>query len=76
MGKTVQRSSIGTGMGKSAELGMLVCLSTTRIFASVQSLNSLLGRPSLQEGGTGISWRIVKSMLSKCLEMLVPSTNW
>ena len=44
--------------------------------AIVQSLNSLLRRPSLQEGGTGISWRNVKSMLSKCPDMLIFSANW
>ena len=44
--------------------------------AIVQSLNSLLGRSSLQGGGNGISWRTVKSMLTDCLEMFVFGTNW
>ena len=40
------------------------------------SLKSLLGWPSFQTGGTWISWRVVKSMLTNCLEMLVFGTNW
>ena len=40
------------------------------ISSCTKSLNSLLGRPSFQEGGTGISWRIVKTILRK-FEMLV-----
>ena len=32
--------------------------------AVIQSLNSLLGRPQLQEGGTGNGWRIVQSVLA------------
>ena len=42
----------------------------------VQSLNSLLGRPSLHDGGTGISWRTFKNMLTDCLEILVSGTIW
>ena len=44
--------------------------------AVVQSYKSLLGRPSCQEGGTGISWRLSKSMLTDCLEMIVFGTKW
>ena len=42
----------------------------------VQSLNCWLGWSSPQEGGTGISWGIVKSMLSDWRKMLVFGTNW
>ena len=44
--------------------------------AVIQSRKSLLGWSSFQGGGTGISWRIVKSMLTNCLHVLVPGTNW
>ena len=43
--------------------------------AIVQSLSSLLRWPSLQEG-TGISWIIVKCVLSDCHEVLVSDKNW
>ena len=44
--------------------------------ATAQSLKSLLGRSSIQAGRTRISWRIVRSLLTNCLEMLVLGTNW
>ena len=43
--------------------------------AVVRSLNSVRGWSPFHERGTGISWRIVESMLTNCLEMLVPGTN-
>ena len=43
--------------------------------AIVQSLSSLLRWSSLQEG-TGISWKIVKCMLSDSHEVLVSDKNW
>ena len=44
--------------------------------ATVQSVKSLFGWSSIQAGGTRISWRIVTSMLTICLEMLELGTNW
>ena len=44
--------------------------------AASQSFASLFGWSSIQTGGTGISWRIVRSLLANCLEMLVLGTNW
>ena len=44
--------------------------------ATLQSFASLFGWPSSQTGGTGISWRIVRSLLANCLEMLVRGKNW
>ena len=44
--------------------------------AVTQSLKSLLGWPPFQERGTWISGRIIASMLTNCLEMLVLCTNW
>ena len=41
-----------------------------------QSFKSLLGGPSCQKAGAWISWRIVRSMLTSFLEMLVLGTNW
>ena len=43
--------------------------------ATFQSLNSLFRLPSHQ-GRTGINWRIIKSMPTNCIEMLVLGTNW
>ena len=40
------------------------------------NLKSLLGYSSFQERRTGTSWKIAKSMLTNCLEMLVLGTNW
>ena len=34
------------------------------------------GRLSVQKRGIGISWRIVTSFPTNCVEMLVPGTNW
>ena len=52
-------------------------LANKKDWAVAQSLNSLLGRQSLQEGGTGNGWRTVQSMLSDALLMLVFfGTNW
>ena len=45
-------------------------------WAVVQSLYSVLGRPSLEEGRTGSGRRIVQSMLTNCLEMLVFGQKW
>ena len=42
----------------------------------VQSLNTMFGRPQLQEGRTGNGWRIVKRLLTNCLEMFNFGTNW
>ena len=44
--------------------------------ATFHSLMFLLGWSSFQERGTWISWRIVKSMLTKFLVMLVPGHEW
>ena len=44
--------------------------------AAIQSFKSLLGWSPFQGGGTWISWRIVKSMLTNYLENLVHGTNW
>ena len=44
--------------------------------ATVQSFKSLPGWSSIQAGGTRISWRTVRSLLSNCLEMFVSGTNW
>ena len=44
--------------------------------AVAQSVNSLLGRPPLQEGGTGNGWRIFQSVLGHRLEVLVFGQNW
>ena len=44
--------------------------------AIVQSFKSWFGWSSIQAGGTRISWRIVRSSLFNCLEMLVLGTNW
>ena len=42
----------------------------------VQSLNSLFGWSQLQERGTGIGWRIVKSLLSNCPKRPVFGSHW
>ena len=42
----------------------------------VSSLNSLFGRPQLGEGRIGNGWRLVQSVLSNCLKMLVLGQNW
>ena len=42
---------------------------------ALQGFKSLLGWPLIQAGGTRISWRIVRSLLTNCLEMLVFVTN-
>ena len=47
-----------------------------KVEATVQSLKSLFGWSSIQAGGTGISGRIIISMLTDCFEMLVLGTNW
>ena len=44
--------------------------------ATLQSSASLFGWSSMTTGGTGISWRIVRSLLASCLEMLLFGTNW
>ena len=44
--------------------------------AILQSSASLFGWSSMTTGGTGISWRIVRSLLASCLEMLLFGTNW
>ena len=44
--------------------------------AGRKSFKSLLGWSSTQERGTRISWRIVKSLVTTCLEMLVLDTIW
>ena len=36
----------------------------------------LLGWSSCREGGSWISWRIIRSMRTDCLEMLLRGTNW
>ena len=36
----------------------------------------LLGGSSIQAGRARISWRIVRSVLTNCLKMLVLGTNW
>ena len=41
-----------------------------------QSFKSLPGWSSIQAGRNRISWRIARSLLRNCLEMLVPGTNW
>ena len=43
--------------------------------ATAQGFQSLFGRSPIQAGAR-ISWRIVRSLLAHCLEMLVPGTNW
>ena len=43
--------------------------------AVIQSFKSLLGWPSIQTGRTWISWRIITSLLTNCIEMLVLGTN-
>ena len=43
--------------------------------ANVQSYNSMPWWPSIQRS-IGIGWRIVKSMLSHCPEMLILGTYW
>ena len=43
---------------------------------TVQSCKSWFEWSSIQAGGTRIRSRIVKSMLTNCLEMLVLGTNW
>ena len=42
----------------------------------IQSLKFLLGWSTFQERGTWIGWRVVKSMLANCLDMLLLGTNW
>ena len=37
---------------------------------------SLLGWSSVQAGRAGINWRVTKSMLANCFDMLVPGTKW
>ena len=44
--------------------------------ATLQSFASLFGWSSSQTGGTGVSWRVVISLLTNCLEMLVIGKNW
>ena len=44
--------------------------------AKVQSFKPLFGWSSIQAGGTRISWRNVRSLLTNCLEMPVHGTNW
>ena len=44
--------------------------------ATVQSLCSMPGRPSVQKERTGNGWRIVKRLLSKRPEMHIFGTNW
>ena len=44
--------------------------------ATLQSIAPLFGWSSFQTRGTGISWRIVRSLLASCLEMLALGTNW
>ena len=44
--------------------------------ATLQSLASLFGWSSTQAGWTGVSWRIVSSLLTTCPEMIVLDTNW
>ena len=43
--------------------------------ATLHSFKSLPGWSSIQAGGARISWRIVRSSLTNCLEMLVFGTN-
>ena len=49
---------------------------TNALKDDTKSLKSLLGRPSVQQGKIGISWRICRSVLANCLEMLVLGMNW
>ena len=44
--------------------------------ATVQSFQSLPGWSSIQAGGTRNSWRIIRSLLTNCLDMLVRGTDW
>ena len=44
--------------------------------ATVQSFKSLPGWPSIQAGGSRIGWRIFRSLLTNCLDMLVLGTNF
>ena len=44
--------------------------------AVLQSFKSLRGWPSIQTGRTWISWRIITSLLTHCIEVLVLGTNW
>ena len=44
--------------------------------ATLQSFKSWPGWPSIQAGGTRISWRIVRSLHTNCHEMRVFGTNW
>ena len=41
-----------------------------------RSFSSLFGRSSVQKGGIGISWRIIRSLLTNCQKILVPGTYW
>ena len=43
---------------------------------TLQNINSMPWPPSLQKGRNQICWRIVKSMLSNCSEMLLHRTYW
>ena len=44
--------------------------------ATLQNFASSLWWSSIQTGGTWISWRIARSMLANCLEMLAFGKNW
>ena len=48
----------------------------TKNGATLQSFASLFGWSTIQTGVTGIIWRIVRSLLANCREMLVLGKNW
>ena len=51
-------------------------LATNKSGAVVQSFKSLFGCSSIQAGRIRISWRVARSFLANCLEMLVFGTHW
>ena len=44
--------------------------------ATVQSFKPLFGWSSIQTGRTRVHWRVVRSLLANCLDMLVLDMNW
>ena len=51
-------------------------LANKKVEQLYKSSASLFGWSSMTTGGTGISWRIVRSLFASCLEMLLFGTNW
>ena len=64
--------------GRSCEemCGAILWVSKHNDSTTLESIYSMHWRPPLERGSIEICWRIVKSMLSNCSEMLMLGTNW